>query len=62
MDLSWAKRQKGAARASITQLKKNVNKLEGKAELSMTDRFLTLQLIKNWRIGNLNSENNMMLC
>ena len=51
MDLSWAKRQRGTACASITRLKENVGKLEERAELSRTDHLMISRLIKklkNW--------------
>ena len=46
MDLSRVKRQRGAARASITRLKENVDKLEEKVELFRIDHLLISQLIK----------------
>ena len=46
MDLSWVKRRRGAAQASVTRLKKNVDKLEAKSELTRTDRLMVSCLIK----------------
>ena len=51
MDLSRAKRRRGAARESVSRLKESVDKLEVKAELSKTDRLLVSRLVKkleNW--------------
>ena len=48
MDLSRAKRQRGAARVSITRLKENVDNLEEKAELSRTDCLMISRLIKKF--------------
>ena len=46
MDLSWPKKQRGAARASITQLKERVDKLEVKLELSEIDPLMVSHLFK----------------
>ena len=54
MDLSTAKRWRGAARASITRLKENVDKLEEKVELSRADCLMILRLIK--KLEDWNSE------
>ena len=46
MDLSRVKRRRGAARASVTRLKENVDKLEAKSELTRTDRLMVSCLVK----------------
>lgn len=46
MDLSRAKRRRGAARASVTRLNESVDKLEAKSELTRTDRLMVSRLVK----------------
>ena len=45
-DLSLARKQRGAARTSITRLKESIDKLEVKSELTRCDRLLIPRLAK----------------
>ena len=45
-ELSRARKRRGAARASITRLEGNIDKLEAKLELSKTDLLMIPCLIK----------------
>ena len=55
MDLSRAKKRRGAARASITHLRDSVDKLEAKLELSRTDHLMVSRLVKKLEDWTLNS-------